>query len=92
MDCVSKIPGCDRVLISQQSVHISFKDHLATLSSRSGAKVDDVVRRPNHIGIMFHNDDGVPSFTHLLQDKEETMRIPRVEANARFIQHVKGLR
>ncbi len=76
----------------QQGVQVTFKDDLAAVSACSRAQVDDVVRSPNHIGIVFHDDNGVSSFAQLLQDTEETLRVSRMETNARFIEHVKGFR
>jgi len=59
----------------QQITQVTLKDNLAAVSACSRTQVDHVVRSTDHIGIVFHDDHGVPPFAQLFQDTEETLRV-----------------
>ena len=64
---ISKILGRNGILILQKGCNLSLKDDLPPLSPRTWAEIDDRIGRPDHIRIMFYDDDRVSTFSQLLE-------------------------
>ena len=52
------------------------KQHAPAMLPRARAQIDDVVRRPHHVGIMLHDDDRVPQVPQFFQDPHQPSRVP----------------
>ena len=56
--------------------------------TRPWTQIDNMIRRFHHVRIVFHHDDGVAQIAQLKQDADQAGRIPAVQPDRGFIQHV----
>jgi hypothetical protein len=62
-------------------------DDLAALLARSGTEVDHVVGGLDERGVVLDDDDRVPLVAQRLQDPDQPVRVARMEAYRRLVQH-----
>ena len=58
--------------------------------ARPEAEVDDHVAHSDSIGVMLDHYYRVSLVTQLLQNRDEPLVIPRMQANRRLVEHVEG--
>ena len=61
---------------------------LATVNTRSGTDVDQIVRLHHGFLVVLYHDHGVPKITKLLQGTDQLGVIPLMQADARLIQNI----
>ena len=73
----------------RQFCRSSFCDDFATEIPSTRAHIDNVVCGLHHLQIMFHNDERIAEVTQAVKRIEEFRGIAFVEADRRFIKHIK---
>ena len=61
---------------------------MASVHSGSWSDIHQVIGSANGVFIVFHNHQRVPQITEPLEGGEQTIVVPLVQTNARFIEHV----
>ena len=70
----------------EERVHRPGEDDLAARLARPRAEVDDAVGGPDDLGIVLDHDDGVPDVLERLEDPDEPLVVPGVEADAGLVE------
>src|ERR1019366_2977936 len=65
------------------------KNNLPAAFARTRAQIENAVRRADDIRVVLDNEQRIASGTEPLQDANETVDIARMQADARFVEHVK---
>lgn len=63
----------------------------AALLSSAGTHIDDIVRTPYHIEIVFDDDDGRAVLNECLEHADERLYIERVQADCGLVEHENGI-
>ena len=79
--CVARLQPRQRPLV----------DNVPSPLSRSGTEIDDMVGRPNHLGIMLDQKQRIARVPQSMQDPDEPADIPRMQTDAGFVQHKQGV-
>ena len=58
------------------------------MNSRTGADLDDMVGRPDRIGVVLDNNHGVSQISQPPQRLDHLDVVLRVQSDARFVEHV----
>ena len=87
---IPQISGREGIFVFQKSFNISLKDDMATPLTGPRTKINDFIGCPDHIGVMLYHNDRISYLSQLLEGLKETVGIPCVETDTRFIQYVKG--
>ena len=58
--------------------------------ARARPHVDDVVGGAHHVGVVFHNHDGVAEVAQLFQDADQPAGVARVQSDGGLVQNVAG--
>src|ERR1041385_1669715 len=69
----------------------ALEDDLATGFALAGAKIDDLIRRPDHAGFVLDDDDGIARVAQGLEDADKAGRVVRVQADAGFVEDEEGV-
>ena len=72
----------------QQGLIRAGKDYLTPLFSSLRAEVDDEVALLDDLRIMLHHHDGIVVGPETMEDLHETVAVPRMQADGRFVEHV----
>ncbi len=63
------------------------RDDLAALRSRARAEVDQVFGGLEDVGVVLDDDDRISAVAHLPKDLEQSVVVPRVEADRGLVEH-----
>ena len=64
------------------------EDNVAATLAGAGAEVNQVVGRPNDLGVMLYHQHGVAQVAQAFEDFNQAMGVAGVEADGRLVQHV----
>src|SRR6266481_798761 len=64
------------------------KEQLATEFAGAGTEINDAIRRLNGVWIMLDDEDGVSEIAEGLENVDEPLRVARMEADRRLVEHV----
>src|SRR5690606_2371052 len=84
-----KILAGDGAFVRHQVGSRAEAVHFAAVNAGAPAHVDDVVGGEDGVFIVFNHDDRVAEITQALQRSEQTLVVALVQADGRFIEHVK---
>ena len=70
------------------SVERPREDHPAALFAGTEAHVDDPVGNPDHVGVVFDDEDGIALVAELTQDGDQPFVVARMQADGRLVEHV----
>jgi hypothetical protein len=65
-------------------------DDAAAMLPRSGADVDDMVGDLDGLLVVLDHDDGITEVAQSFERADETLVVPLVEPNGRFVEHVQN--
>lgn len=86
-DCLNVSPG-DAIGVVSDVIHGACSHHLPAISSAVGTHVDDIVARPNHIGVMLDDNHGVALIHQSVQHAEQHANVLEVQTRGRLVQYV----
>ena len=72
----------------EQGIERAFENHLAARFARHRAEIDHVVGRPDHLGIVFDNQDRVSLVTELSKQLVQPVDVPGVKPDTRLVEYV----
>ena len=78
----------DAVAIAHERVVAAGEHDLAAARAGAGAEVDDRVGLAHDVGVVLDDDDGVAARDQLLEHADEPVRVARVQAHRRLVEHV----
>ena len=82
----------DGVALSRRHCYVvvvgASPHHFAAQASGFGTDVDDIVGGTDDVFIVFHDNDGVSHIAQLAQDVDETLRVARMETDARLVEDI----
>ena len=84
----AQITAGERVRILQHRVAGAGKDQFAAVFARAGTQIQHVIGGQDGVGIVFHHQQRIAEIAQALQDFNQAMRIARMQADRRLIQHV----
>ena len=84
----AQIAAGQRVGISLHLIHRARSQNAATQFSGAGPEIDQPVGRANHVRVVLDHQDGVAQVAQFLEDANQLRRIPAVQSDGRFVQHV----
>src|SRR2546426_10370179 len=61
-------------------------NQMSAIFPRSRTKIQDVVRRSHHFGIVFNNQNGISDITQTLKNFDEPAAVTRVKTDRRLVQ------
>src|SRR5713226_10355881 len=64
------------------------KEQLATEFAGAGTEIDDAIRGLNGVGIVLDDEHGVSEIAEGLENVDEPLRVARMEADRRLVEHV----
>ncbi len=82
------VAGERSVAVGDQGGEVAFEDDAAAQFAGAGPEVDDVVGGPHHVGIVFHDDNGVAEVAQFGEDADQPRRIAGMQADRRFVENV----
>ena len=83
-------PGArDRIRLRCQLFQRAAADNLSAMPARTRPNVDDMVRSAHHIRVMLDHQYSIAVVTQLFQNIDHTLRILRMQAHRRLVQHIK---
>jgi AcrR family transcriptional regulator len=62
--------------------------YLAPLLARTRSQIQNQIRRAHYLRIMLHHQDRVSQIPQLMQNRHQPRRVPAVQSNGRFVQHI----
>ena len=69
----------------------ALKDDFSAGGAVAGAEIHDLVRRADHAGLVFDDDDGVAGVAQLLEEADQAFGVARMQADARFVEDEKRI-
>ena len=66
----------------------ALRHDLAAVDARRRSDVNNVVRRPHHVAVVLHHDDGVAEVAQVLQRLNQLVVVALVQPDARLVQDV----
>jgi hypothetical protein len=69
------------------SVGSASEQQLTSVSTRTGAKIDQPVCRANDVSVVFDNDDGASGITKLIECFQQSLSVARMQAGGRFVKN-----
>ena len=83
-------PGArDRIRLRCQLFQRAAADNLSAMPARTRPNVDDMVRSAHYIRVMLDHQYSIAVVTQLFQNIDHTLRILRMQAHRRLVQHIK---
>ncbi len=73
---------------AHQLLDVALRNHFAAEPPRTRTEIDDMVRAPDGVFIMLHDQQGVAFFLQLLQGVQENLVVARMQADGGFVQDV----
>ena len=67
---------------------VPFDHHFTTTNARPWSKVDQVVRRPHRVFIVFNYHNRVTQVTQVLKGIDQAVVVTGMQTNRRFVQNV----
>ncbi len=67
-----------------------MRDDLAAARTGARPKIENVIRRANRFFVVLDHDDGIPEIAQPAKRVEEPRVVALMQADARFIEHVKN--
>ena len=64
----------------------------APLAAATGAKVESMIGRGDNVAVVLHHHDRVAKITKLAQCRDESVRVPWMEADRRLVEHIEHAR
>src|SRR5258708_6219563 len=86
----AEVPASYGFLLLEHGRIRARKKKLAAEFARAGTEIDDAIRGLDGIGIVFDDQNRVPQIAKRLENIDEPLRVARMEADGRFVQHVEG--
>ena len=71
-------PG-ERLRHRADLVEAAAGDHASAVLSRAGAKVENLIGRPHHLGVVLHHQDRVSQVAQLVQNVDEPRGVAAVQ-------------
>ena len=89
-DAAGKIIGRQRILRAQNFLERSLRHDLAAARAGARPEIENVIGRADRFLIVLDHDDGIPEIAQPAQRAEQPRVVALMQADARFVQHVKN--
>ena len=86
--CGAKILPGDGIRMGKQLIQRSRGDHFSAETAGAGAHVHDMVGGAHHIRVMFNDKNGVPQVAQAAQERDQPLRILRMQSSCGLIQNI----
>jgi hypothetical protein len=83
-----EIASGERVGIVFDLLHGACSQQLAAVFAGAGPQVHQVVRRAQHVRVMFDDQDSVAEIAQVFEDADQLCRVPGVQADRRLVEDV----
>ena len=84
----AQVASRERRLVGQHVVHRSLGDDPPAVTPRARTEVDDVVGRPDRVGVVLHHQDRIPQVPQAPERAQQARVVAGVESHGGLIQHV----
>ncbi len=85
---LGEIAPRQRFVFFEHSCIRACKQQLAAKFARTGAQIDNAIRSLDGVGIVFDDQYCVPQIAKRFKNIDEPLRIARMQADGRFIEHI----
>ena len=81
-----KVASRDAKRRRKQGGNVALEDHVTAAGTGLGSYFNDVVRGADHRFVVLDDDDGVAGIGQGADDRDESLDVPRVQADAGFVE------
>ena len=78
-------------LAFRHSVRGSCRHHLPPAASALGTQIDDMVRRLDHVHVVFDDDDGVAGVDKAVKAVQQTLDVSQMETGGGLVEDVHNM-